>query len=110
MQYDEGQLWISTLNTIKCYRVRYNGTVTEDRRKRLQLNEDDVSRFVVKNNKAVSGCRCAYIFRLLENFTVINLKFKQKPNHIVICPKVENGMDNTVVPGHEKTLSLVLKS
>ena len=65
MQYDEGQLWISTLNTIKCYRVRYNGTVTEDRRKRLQLNEDDVSRFVVKNNKAVSGCRYVTICYIL---------------------------------------------
>ena len=60
MQYADGQLWISTVNTIKCYRVRYNGTVIEDQRKRLRLNEEDVSRFVVKDNKVVSGCRYVY--------------------------------------------------
>lgn len=75
MQYADGQLWISTVNTIKCYRVRYNGTVIEDQRKRLRLNEEDVSRFVVKDNKAVSGCRdgSLYVFDCVTGNRLLDL-------------------------------------
>ena len=57
MQYADQNLWISTLNTIKCYKVRHDGTVVEESRRRLHLRNEDVSRFVVKNNTVVSGCR-----------------------------------------------------
>lgn len=83
MQYTRDTLWISTNNEVRCFNLKSGGRLREDRQRRLvlqhrghrrQLIEDsqpgpnlmneDVSRFVVKDNLAVCGCRdgSLYIF------------------------------------------------
>ena len=68
MQYLDQTLWISTKNTVKCYKVRSNGMVAEVPDRLCTLHQKpgvkityttipDVSRFVVKDDVLVSGCR-----------------------------------------------------
>lgn len=61
MQFVDRTLWISKKNVIKCYDVRDNGPPREKKSQCLTLptshNTHDVTRFVVKDNVAVSGCR-----------------------------------------------------
>lgn len=106
MQYADQHLWISTLNTIKCYKVRNNyGTIVEDARKRLNLQKEDVSRFVVKDDKAVSGCRdgSLYMFdcrtgdRLLDLYKIHNTDAQTVDFH-----------DNCIISGsRDRTIKVI---
>ncbi|KAL4232160.1 F-box/WD repeat-containing protein 4 [Mactra antiquata] len=84
LQYVEGRLWCSMNNTIKCYNVHKDGIPKEDlksciilkdekcHRKRTvslpddhlhhNLHNEDISRFVIKENISVSGCRDGSIY------------------------------------------------
>ena len=61
MQFVDKQLWISTRNIIRCYDVKDQGRPREKKAQSLTLpssrNSHDVTKFVVKNGVAISGCR-----------------------------------------------------
>lgn len=101
IQYAGDTLWFSTRNTIKCYRIQKNGRIREDSKHHMKLRHvghqqqsrfghsgeeyqrysnlmnEDVSRFVVKDNMAVSGCRdgSLYVFDC-ENGKCIDSMYK----------------------------------
>lgn len=91
IQFTGDSLWFSVSNTIRCYRLQNGGKLREDRKHNLTLQDQqhkrrqeesrqlcstdengkypnltnkDVSRFVVKDDIAVSGCRdgSLYVF------------------------------------------------
>ncbi|XP_053407077.1 uncharacterized protein LOC128559442 [Mercenaria mercenaria] len=107
MQYTGGTIWFSVSNTIRCYRIQSDGRIREDKKQHLTLQDPkqhgrqqrrrranfsaennkhpnlinkDVSRFVVKDNVTVSGCRdgSLYVFdcdsgRCLESLYKIHM-------------------------------------
>lgn len=100
LQYTDEALWVSTNNEIKCFNIQKDGRVKADHRRHLMLQDgrsyrgrrgritqeyqqcpnllnQDVSRFVVKNNLAVSGCRdgSLYIFDCV-NGTCVDALYK----------------------------------
>ncbi|XP_053406455.1 F-box/WD repeat-containing protein 4-like [Mercenaria mercenaria] len=104
MQYTGGTIWFSVSNTIRCYRIQSDGRIREDKKQHLTLQDPkqhgrqqrrrranfsaennkhpnlinkDVSRFVVKDNVTISGCRdgSLYVFdcdsgRCLESIQI----------------------------------------
>ncbi|XP_052773792.1 F-box/WD repeat-containing protein 4-like [Mya arenaria] len=63
MQYNQNVLWISGKNGIRSFDVRETGRPRERKGKRLQLpNRHDVTRFVVKDNILLSGCRDGSVY------------------------------------------------
>ncbi|XP_041369377.1 F-box/WD repeat-containing protein 4-like [Gigantopelta aegis] len=57
MQYEKQTIWISTQNVIRCFRLKQNGYLAENSQHRLEGFRDDVSRFVIKKDLLVAGCR-----------------------------------------------------
>ncbi|KAK3590233.1 hypothetical protein CHS0354_041300 [Potamilus streckersoni] len=57
LQYTNRKLWVSTGNTINSYTLRSDGSIQGDHHLTFRVPREDISRFVVKNDKVISGCR-----------------------------------------------------
>ncbi|XP_005093209.1 F-box/WD repeat-containing protein 4 [Aplysia californica] len=59
---DENDLWFSSGNVIRCFKTQPRGFPTECRDRNLVGMMEDVSKFTVKKNMVVGGCRDGSVF------------------------------------------------
>lgn len=102
MQYEADTLWVSSQNAMSCYTVQSDGQLKEESHRHLYLPSEDVSRFVVKNNIALSGCRdgSLYMFdctssQLLLQFPKVHQTDAQAVDFTDTCI-VSGSRDHTV--------------
>ncbi|KAK3095089.1 hypothetical protein FSP39_010155 [Pinctada imbricata] len=103
--YSKEELWISDLHCIKCYQQQGNGHLQE-KPKCLRGLQDDVSKFVVRDSKVVSGCRDGSVF-VWDSYTGrVITEFQQLHQYDAQAVDIH---DNVLVSGSRDHTVQVLK-
>ncbi|KAK3777873.1 hypothetical protein RRG08_038119 [Elysia crispata] len=103
----ENSLWLSRSSCIHFFHCHRHGRVVEDKTRCLQGGNEDLTRFVVKDNIIVSGCRdgsvCWWETKDAKNCLMYSNKVHRSETHCV------DFTDSLIVSGSRDTTCKVLR-
>ncbi|KAK6177856.1 hypothetical protein SNE40_012738 [Patella caerulea] len=105
IQKVESNIWMSTKNVIRCFCIQKNGNLRERKNRQLYGLNDDVSRFIIKDDVTVAACRDGSVCGWKNESCDMMFKYDELHDSEVHCVDF---YDQTMVSGsRDKTVKVV---